>query len=73
MAPEAFLKYEYVKYVFSNVKIPLNLDKKSKNVAKFLILALKINVRLVPLDFPQCNKKLKVSSPVAELTNQSPS
>ena len=48
MAQEAFLKDEKVKYVFPNVKIPLNLDKK----AKFLTLAPKIHVSLVPLDFP---------------------
>ena len=52
MAPEALHKDDYEKYVFPSVKIPLNLDKQAKNFAKFPILAPKINVRLVTLDFP---------------------
>ena len=52
MASEYFHKDEQVKYVFPNVKIPLNLDKKAENVAKFLILAPKMNVYLIPLSFP---------------------
>ena len=46
---------------FPNVKIPLNLYMKTQNLHKMLILAHKMNVRLVPLNFPQCSGSGHVS------------
>ena len=73
MAPGAFPKSEKMAYGFPNVKTSLNLDIKAKKSHRLLIVAPKMNVRLISISFPMCNCQalVQILVPTGSKSNKS--